>query len=149
MGSRKGIHMLFECLFSHLCKIEFHESKQNDTFINMDAWIWDKPLSQCHTGPIALWWDIVISESGEEKRMNQRKMIKDRSTIWPSLKCCSFSILFFRLYTSRDSVWTKCTQQRSWIKHDLIKAKHAENTGKVRKNQGRNYGRSICQECTN
>lgn len=77
MGSRKGIHMLFECLFSHLCKIEFHESKQNDTFINMDAWIRDKPLSQCHTGPIALWWDIVISESGEEKKNESKENDKE------------------------------------------------------------------------
>lgn len=75
MGSRKGIHMLCECLFSHLCKIEFHESKQNDTFINMDAWIRDKPLN--HTGPIALWWDIVISESGEEKKNESKENDKE------------------------------------------------------------------------
>ncbi len=83
-------------------------------------------------------------EWGEKK--NQREIIKDRSAIWPTWKVFLFFILFC---AAVETGWTECTQQRSWIKHDLIKAKHAENTRKVRGNPGCNYGWRICQECTN
>lgn len=81
-------------------------------------------------------------EWGEKK--NQREIIKDRSAAWTTCK-----VFFFFFCAEAETGRTECTQQRSWIKHDQIKAKHAENTGKVRKNPGHNYGWRICQECTN
>lgn len=148
-GHRQPIHMLFECVFffcsphpHHLCKIEFYESKQNDMF--MDVCPLDKLLSQCHISPITSWWEPCnFREWGERK--NQREIIKDSSAVWPTCKV----FLLLRVCAVVETGWTECTQQRSWIKHDQIKAKHAENTGKVRKNPGHNYGWGICQECTN